>query len=208
MGFSIQVFRFNAKDDRLELCLEPHGHFPVEPGIEAKVLKAELLSHSQATGATPNVKDASGSSTPSYLINRQQSSHTAFSGKGHSMIAGNENIRMPHDLSPVHHRHKAMKFQDFAQSTGHPDSIDEEYEEGGTLKTDTTDHTGTVDTLYTRKGPGYSVINPELTNAVSATAQLINNLTSNIQSLVDETSTSDCDMQEVNTSIKLNIIHV
>ena len=42
--FLWQVFRFNAHDDRLELCLEPHGHFPVEPGLEARILNTSLIN--------------------------------------------------------------------------------------------------------------------------------------------------------------------
>lgn len=37
-----QVFRYSAKEDRLELCLEPYGHFPVEPSIEQKVHAAGI----------------------------------------------------------------------------------------------------------------------------------------------------------------------
>ena len=39
----LQLFRFNAHDDRLELCLEPFGHFAVEPGIEARVNSSSLI---------------------------------------------------------------------------------------------------------------------------------------------------------------------
>jgi len=31
------VFRYTAHGDRLELCMEPYGHYPVEPHIEQKV---------------------------------------------------------------------------------------------------------------------------------------------------------------------------
>lgn len=36
------MFRYNAQEDRLELCLEPYGHFPVEPNIEQKVQQAGM----------------------------------------------------------------------------------------------------------------------------------------------------------------------
>ena len=41
--FISQLFRFNAHDDRLELCLEPCGHFAIEPGIEARVNNTSLI---------------------------------------------------------------------------------------------------------------------------------------------------------------------
>ena len=38
------MFRYSKSADRLELCLEPHGHFAVEPGIEARTLNTSLVT--------------------------------------------------------------------------------------------------------------------------------------------------------------------
>jgi deubiquitinating protein VCIP135 len=43
------VFRYNANEDRLELCLEPYGHFPVEPRIEEKVKAAGMEGSKEDT---------------------------------------------------------------------------------------------------------------------------------------------------------------
>lgn len=40
----VQVFRYNDVEDRLELCLEPHGHFPVQPEIE-KLVRSGMIPH-------------------------------------------------------------------------------------------------------------------------------------------------------------------
>lgn len=37
-----KVFRYNGSEDRLELCLEPYGHFAIEPHIEQKVQEAGM----------------------------------------------------------------------------------------------------------------------------------------------------------------------
>ena len=46
----MQVFRYSEPDDRLELCLEPYGHFQVAPGIEARVKEGSV------TDTRPEVK--------------------------------------------------------------------------------------------------------------------------------------------------------
>lgn len=46
----LQVFRYSAKEDRLELCLEPYGHFPIEPNIEQKA-KATSVEEEEEEGA-------------------------------------------------------------------------------------------------------------------------------------------------------------
>ena len=46
--FFFKVFRYSSAEDRLELCLEPYGHFPVEPNIEQKV-KDSGLHREQST---------------------------------------------------------------------------------------------------------------------------------------------------------------
>jgi hypothetical protein len=132
------------------------------------------------------------------------------------MISGNENIRMPQDLSPAHHRNKAMKFQDYAQNTRHSDSIDEEDLEELEQRSKPAETSvpsppsaESGDAQYQRKGPGYSVINPpppdEVSGTVATTAELIQTLTSNIQSMVD-----DCHMEEVcikNMCIQWNLAY-
>ena len=65
------MFRYNAKEDRLELCLEPYGHFPIEPNIEQKVKD----SHAEADHEGAAVKfGASG-------VIRHGAEHKAFQGE-------------------------------------------------------------------------------------------------------------------------------
>ena len=67
------MFRYNAKEDRLELCLEPYGHFPIEPNIEQKVKD----SHAEVDHDGAQVKfGASG-------VIRHGAEHKAFQGEYH-----------------------------------------------------------------------------------------------------------------------------
>ena len=84
-----KVFRFNAADDRLELCLEPHGHFPVEPGIETRILGTSPAAPNpmlkKIAAEMPKTLASGGSGV---VVNRPMKFPTAympFSGEGHSL---------------------------------------------------------------------------------------------------------------------------
>ncbi len=150
--FKFQVFRYNASDDRLELCLEPHGHFPVEPGIEERVLNSSLLnsdSLKELGKLQKEVEEALASGSTGIAVNTPMNMSAfmssikhpkAFSGQGHSLISGSENARMPTDLEPTVHgharQHRAMKFNELTHDS-HPDCIEEETEEPGAVAMDT-----------------------------------------------------------------------
>jgi deubiquitinating protein VCIP135 len=78
------------------LCLEPHGHFPVEPRIEEKV--KEMV----ASGKLSETRFGS-----SGAIGRHSPRLQAFAGQGHS-LRSSENEKMPGDIpEPIgHHHHK------------------------------------------------------------------------------------------------------
>lgn len=172
--------------------MEPHGHFSIEPNIEAKVLAASADS----TGAT----SSSGSS--GILVNRSScSSQMAFTGQGHTLggspSAGTDD-KMPQDLDlqPSSHHHpklKAMKFKNFSNSGSRPSSIDEEDEESSQAAGDSpavTPLPATKEGVYKRVGPGYSVVDP----AVHDNSQTFKALASQIDSLVQD---MDVDAEDV-----------
>ena len=182
---SVQVFRFNATDDRLELCLEPYGHFPVEPDIEKKV-----KTKSPAVGdGTHNVKFGS-----SGAVSRDDKNMVAFSGHGHSLKTAD--IRMPPDLLDTSHR-GAKTMQTFCDASSHQTAIAEEMDEADTKPDEVeTRHKGTqdergtergVEPAYQKLGPGFSVISPAV-NTINERVDVFRKLVDAI-----EKSVSDCD---------------
>ncbi|XP_041365436.1 deubiquitinating protein VCPIP1-like isoform X2 [Gigantopelta aegis] len=178
-----KVFRFNAADDRLELCLEPYGHFPVEPDIENKI-----KNRSPVVGdGSHNIKFGS-----SGAISRDDKNMVAFSGHGHSLKTAD--IRMPADLLETSNR-GAKRMQTLCDPSSHQDSIAEETDEAETRTTDVDQgldkdrggvQTGEK-TAYQKLGPGFSVISPAVNTAnerVDVFRQLVNAI---------EKSVSDCD---------------
>jgi deubiquitinating protein VCIP135 len=186
----LQVFRYNATEDRLELCLEPHGHFLVEPNIEAKVL-------SQPPEAA-NLKHHLNSGSQGVAINQPMQApcpQVAFSGHGHTLGSVAED-KMPQDLEmPPSHapKLKATRLKNFSSSGSRPNSIDEEDEESGEQKQQShTEHT------YQRMGPGYSVLHPSneasapaaaASTTAASSADTFEGLMSKIGSLVQEMDT-------------------
>ncbi|XP_023229594.1 deubiquitinating protein VCIP135-like [Centruroides sculpturatus] len=75
-----KTFRYNAAQDRLELCLEPHGHFPVTEKIDSLIKKIE----------TEKKSGDMFKSVASGVINvgsKQTTVPTAFQGTGHVLRA-------------------------------------------------------------------------------------------------------------------------
>ncbi|XP_052065392.1 deubiquitinating protein VCPIP1-like [Mytilus californianus] len=166
-----KVFRYNAHDDRLELCLEPHGHFQVEPRIEEKV--KEMVASGKLTEARFGSSGAVGRHSP-----RMQ----AFAGQGHSLRPA-EIEKMPGDLpEPVghHHHHQVRKLQNLCDPDRHEESICEESEE--ILE----DAPSEQSQEYQKLGPGYSVISSENVNQSNENLQLFKDLAQSIEETMNE----------------------
>ncbi|XP_013409530.1 deubiquitinating protein VCIP135 [Lingula anatina] len=209
-----KVFRYNAQDGRLELCLEPHGHFPVEPGLEDKILRGgipQAVRHPiPASTSTHAATLASGGA--GVVVNKPMqfpSQHVAFSGQGHSLRSNKENIRMPTDLLPATHHHhhhhagtknKASSFQGLSPMFAHPDSIEEESESMDTGEGASGGEEGETDaqgdSLFKRIGPGYSVVNHERTNSSNSQSEMLRSLAASIQAAVQEEAEEDLDSDE------------
>lgn len=102
-----KVFCYHAQEDRLELCLEPYGHFPVEPHIEQRIKDMGI------EGAQDG--DEFGmSGTPCHN-----------QGQGH--IFTTSDIRMPGDLEYRAHRPHVRGIHDLCR--GRSESISEETDE-------------------------------------------------------------------------------
>ena len=109
--FHLQVFRYNASDDRLELCLEPLGHFQVCPGVEERSKSAPDWSTlaKQADKHEADAREAAAEQTANKLAELQRTlsagasgvivnkamqipaAMVAFTGEGHSMLSAGQN---------------------------------------------------------------------------------------------------------------------
>ncbi|CAL8347622.1 unnamed protein product [Merluccius merluccius] len=85
-----KTFVYNAAEDRLDLCVDAAGHFPVGPDVEALVTEALVQLRSEVT-----TRGGSREGSPSHGLLRlgsggvvrrkEQTSVAAFQGKGHSL---------------------------------------------------------------------------------------------------------------------------
>ncbi|XP_071490949.1 deubiquitinating protein VCPIP1-like [Diadema antillarum] len=77
-------FRYSAPNDRLELCLEPLGHFPINPDVDdlQHLQEVALGQRSLEVGAVNPVQDGEPST----------SGYVAFAGRGHSLSGGVQEI--------------------------------------------------------------------------------------------------------------------
>ena len=181
----------------MELCLEPHGHFAVEPGIEDRVVKSSKVQNQ--SHLMDNIPDSviKALQTPATgtVVNKamkiptpDRMPHIPFSGPGQSLQSSKENIRMPSDLDPPHHKHNNHKAKHVNESnSSHPDKIPEEVTEE--METDAERERQ----QYTRIGPGYSVINPQVTDEVNTTSEMIHNLASGLHSIAERAREDDDD---------------
>ncbi|XP_006824972.1 deubiquitinating protein VCPIP1-like [Saccoglossus kowalevskii] len=88
-----KTFRFNAKEDRLELCLEPIGHFPVAPGVDdpsvlSRIATEKLSTTSAASSDQGQVFGrikAGGSGVVKPGSAREKSSTMVFTGEAHTL---------------------------------------------------------------------------------------------------------------------------
>ncbi|KAK3102693.1 hypothetical protein FSP39_013188 [Pinctada imbricata] len=176
-----RVFRYSQAEDRLELCLEPYGHFPVEPNVENRAKEPSL--HSMDT--------EDSFSSFSGALGRQKPKHTAFSGQGHSLAASvGTDDRMPQDISPSHHP-TARGAHTLCDPTQHQESITEEQEEDYQMEEQSeggaTSHTLRDTTRgYQRLGPGFSILDYNAVNRSNENARLFKDLADNIEKTINE----------------------
>ena len=199
--FVWQVFRYNANEDRLEICLEPHGHYPIEPGIEELITRTGMLQSQIEQMAPPDVTQSLSTGGSGVVVNKSmvfpKGKTAAFSGQGHSLLSSNMNENMPQELEPAHHRQKAMNFQELRRSSL-TESIEEETEVIGSsvaMETDNNKRTGAEGgvggkgPVYRKIGPAYTVLDEEadeeIRNDIRNTSQLFQNLASEIQTIAD-----------------------
>ncbi|XP_039978872.1 deubiquitinating protein VCPIP1-like [Xiphias gladius] len=122
-----KTFVYNAAEERLELCVDTAGHFPVGPDVEELVKEALVQLRSEA--ATRGSREGS----PSHGVLRlgsggvvrkkeQLQSVTAFQGKGHSL--GSAGGSPPPEHRPITRQHSSGVDLSASVSRGPPDLSD------------------------------------------------------------------------------------
>uniref|UniRef100_A0A3Q3QH80 OTU domain-containing protein n=1 Tax=Monopterus albus TaxID=43700 RepID=A0A3Q3QH80_MONAL len=122
-----KTFVYNAAEERLELCVDAAGHFPVRPDVEELVKEALVQLRSEA--ATRGSREGS----PSHGVLRlgsggvvrkkeQLQSVTAFQGKGHSL--GSAGDSSPPEHRPITRQHSSGVDLSASVSRGPPDLSD------------------------------------------------------------------------------------
>ncbi|KAF3698549.1 Deubiquitinating protein VCIP135 [Channa argus] len=122
-----KTFVYNAAEERLELCVDAAGHFPVGPDVEELVKEALVQLRSEA--ATRGNREGS----PSHGVLRlgsggvvrkkeQLQTVTAFQGKGHSL--GSAGASSPPEHRPITRQHSSGVDLSASVSHGPPDLSD------------------------------------------------------------------------------------
>ncbi|KAM9323520.1 deubiquitinating protein VCPIP1 isoform 2-T2 [Pholidichthys leucotaenia] len=123
-----KTFVYNAAEERLELCVDAAGHFPIGPDVEELVKEALVQLRSEVAGR------GSREGSPSHGVLRlgsggvvrkkeQLQSVTAFQGKGHSLGSAGGSSSPP-EHRPITRQHSSGVDLSASVSRGPPDLSD------------------------------------------------------------------------------------
>ncbi|XP_062611900.1 deubiquitinating protein VCPIP1-like [Saccostrea cucullata] len=171
-----KVFRYNEAENRLELCMEPYGHFQIEPGVENKAQESRPIFGSQSEGSFSAFSGAVGN----------KSKQTAFTGQGHSLKTMPDIEKMPEDIPENLHQH-VRHSHTLCNPNVHQESIAEEPEDQmGVDPEKTRGGGGSGGEGYQRIGPGYSVISHSNENQTNKSVQQFKDLAESIERAMNE----------------------
>ncbi|KAM4552244.1 deubiquitinating protein VCPIP1 [Odontesthes bonariensis] len=122
-----KTFVYSAAEERLELCVDTAGHFPVGPEVEELVKEAllQLRSEAPSRGSREGSPSHGGLRLGSGGVVRkkeQLQSVTAFQGKGHSL--GSAGGSSPPEHRPITRQHSSGVDLSASVSRGAPDLSD------------------------------------------------------------------------------------
>ncbi|XP_068423851.1 deubiquitinating protein VCPIP1 [Clinocottus analis] len=125
-----KTFVYSAAEERLELCVDAAGHFPVGPDVEELVKEAlvQLRSEAAATRGSREGSPSHGALRPGgggvVRKKEQLQSVAAFQGKGHS-LGGAGGSSPPEQHRPITRQHSSgVDLSASASSRGPPDLPD------------------------------------------------------------------------------------
>ncbi|XP_006006858.1 deubiquitinating protein VCPIP1 [Latimeria chalumnae] len=122
-----KTFVYNGAEDRLELCVDAAGHFPVGPDVEDLVkealsqLRAEAASRSREGSPSHGVLKI-GSGGVVKKKSEQLHNVTAFQGKGHSLGTASSSPQVDQRLKEVQHTRKHSTGIDLSSSLAKKES--------------------------------------------------------------------------------------
>ncbi|KAK5920157.1 hypothetical protein CgunFtcFv8_023995 [Champsocephalus gunnari] len=117
-----KTFVFNAAAERLDLCVDAAGHFPVSPEVEEQVKEAllQLQVRSEASGGNRESSEASGVLRlgGGGVVRKKESfqSLNAFQGRGHSLGSSS-----PPEHRPITRQHSSGVDLSSSVTRGAPD---------------------------------------------------------------------------------------
>ena len=105
-----KTFVYNAAEERLELCVDAAGHFPVGPDVEDLVKEALAQLRSEAAARSREGSPSHGLLRlgSGGVVRKKEQLHnvTAFQGKGHS-LGGAPSGGSPPELKPISRKHSS-----------------------------------------------------------------------------------------------------
>uniref|UniRef100_A0A8C5W791 ubiquitinyl hydrolase 1 n=1 Tax=Microcebus murinus TaxID=30608 RepID=A0A8C5W791_MICMU len=117
-----KTFVYNASEDRLELCVDAAGHFPIGPDVEDLVKEAVSQVRAEATTRSRESSPSHGLlklGSGGVVKKKSEQLHnvTAFQGKGHSLgtASGNPHVDPRARETPVVRKHNTGT--DFSNSS-------------------------------------------------------------------------------------------
>ncbi|XP_029929955.1 deubiquitinating protein VCIP135 [Myripristis murdjan] len=121
-----KTFVYNAAEQRLELCVDAAGHFPVGPDVEELVKEALVQLRSEASRGSREGSPSHGvlrlGSGGVVRKKEQLQNVTAFQGKGHSL--GSAGGSSPPEHRPITRQHSSGVDLSASVSRGPPDLSD------------------------------------------------------------------------------------
>lgn len=121
-----KTFVYNGAEQRLELCVDAAGHFPVGPEVEELVKEALLQLRSEASRGSREGSPSHGllrlGSGGVVRKKEQLQSVTAFQGRGHSL--GSAGGSSPPEHRPITRQHSSGVDLSSSVSRGPPDLSD------------------------------------------------------------------------------------
>lgn len=114
-----KTFVYNAADERLELCVDAAGHFPVGPDVEERVKGALLQTGARGSREGSPAHSALRLGGGGVVRKKEQQSVAAFQGKGHSL--GSAGGSSPPEHRPITRQHSSGTDLSASVSRGAPD---------------------------------------------------------------------------------------
>lgn len=182
-------FYYNAEQDRLELCVEPHGHFAIQPGMD-EVISSFTGSRSKQEGIWPHQLGSSLGSISS--ITSMGSSSSNLAGSSGVVMSKSKELLALH--KPFQGQGYSLSGTKAPSSSASDDEKMDGVETDGDIGCDLDNIPNLNVPMMMRKAPGVSVLNPGMTNFINKNIERHQLLADTLKDIVSE------DTSEITTS--------